>query len=207
MPSRLETCCLGITAKLDWGYIYAYRYEILVYSDWLRSTTVKSRDATQVAYISYRQSLLDFHGVEPGTPESAREFWALDKELMPDSPTLYKNPYQQNDPMMLIQDTEGIAKSLMQQGVSEDDAIRIGSNEEFATFAEFEAFVQRYKTEECCEEQLANARKGVAEYGRQFALRVTNNAVTVQEAEWEWFDPEVQTEQGRIILANSALKS
>ena len=200
-PADFITLTNAISDKFCWGYIYSWRIERLQYTDWMEDVPEGKRAADWQQWIDYRQSLRDWHGcIERETPEQAKVFWDKNKEIEPES--FLNNPFER----VTLQDYRNmgsIAQSLQTMGVSDDDAIRVASEGQFATSADFHAEMARYTTPELIEAQAGYANEALKAYGLSMGLVLTpatQKASTEAEAQWQWFDPAVTTEQGQRIL-------
>ena len=192
----------GVTAKRSWAYIYSYRVEIMVYSDWLRTTDPATRDAEQKAYVDYRDSLLNFHHVTERTPQAAEQFWAEDEKL---KPLMYNNTYRSIDPLPILESVARIALNLENNGVPTDDAVRVASNGSLKTAAELETALAPFKDPDELRLVQDSMRKNLHEWALGFGLKVTNDAYEPKDATFEWADPTVRTATGEEIMAGTPL--
>lgn len=200
MTTNLREIFWGATAKCSWAYIYSYRVEILVYSDWVSSVPPAERSAAEVSYSNYRTSLLDFHGETARTPVSAAAFWQKDEAM---KPLLYNNTYIAQDEYLELDRVSGIAATLQEQGVDGDDAVRVASSGSYKTVAELEAAIAPYRLPETIKEHEDNMKAQLRDWALSIGLRVTNDAMRASDAQYEWADPQVRTEEGARVLAAS----
>lgn len=80
-----DTLLSGVSAQCTWRYIYAYRVEYLVYTDWVEQDT----DPKYQKFKTYRQQLRDWFGLNP-SKATPQEFWTASNAAHPGE--LYQNP-------------------------------------------------------------------------------------------------------------------
>jgi hypothetical protein len=80
----------GVSNQFTWRYIFAYRVEYLVYTDWVERESDPKYDKFKV----YRQRLRDWFDLDPNTA-TGQEFWERSNAEHPGE--LYNNPFHDND--------------------------------------------------------------------------------------------------------------